>query len=70
MDRQYEYLFIDPTDRHGFLSHDTSQWIDPLAQEGMNELKAGLRWRKAKGGLSSKKRVSGNQRIRPDTLIL
>ncbi len=38
MDRQYEYLFVNPSDRHGVLSHDAGQRVDPLAQEriGLN----------------------------------
>jgi hypothetical protein len=40
VDRQYQYLFISHSDHHGFLSHHSGQYIDPLVKERINELMA------------------------------
>jgi len=37
MDRQYEYVFIDPFDHYGFLPYHTGERIDPVAEERMRE---------------------------------
>jgi len=33
MDCQYEYIFVNPSDNNGLLSHHTGQCADPLAEE-------------------------------------
>jgi hypothetical protein len=33
MGRQYEYIFANPSDYHGLLSHYTGQCADSLAEE-------------------------------------
>jgi hypothetical protein len=35
MDRQYQHVFIGDSDRHGFLSHNADECIDPLFKKGM-----------------------------------
>jgi hypothetical protein len=38
MDRQYQYISIDPTDHYGFLPHHAGEWIDSVAEEGITSL--------------------------------
>lgn len=35
MDCQYEYISARDLDHHGLLSHHSSQWIDPVAEKGV-----------------------------------
>ena len=37
MDRQYEYLFVGDSYYHGFLSDDTGECLDPLAEKRMRQ---------------------------------
>jgi hypothetical protein len=38
MDRQYEYVPVDPSDHNGFLPDHTSDCIDPMAEKGITSL--------------------------------
>jgi hypothetical protein len=38
MDRQYQYVPINPSDRYGFLPHHPGDWIDPVVEEGITSL--------------------------------
>jgi hypothetical protein len=35
MDCEYEYVFVNPPNHHGFLPHRASQRIDPLVEKGI-----------------------------------
>jgi hypothetical protein len=39
MDRQYQYVPINPSDRYGFLPYHPGDWIDPVAEEGITSLR-------------------------------
>ena len=36
MDCEYEYVFVNPPNHHGFLPHHASQRIDPLVEKRIN----------------------------------
>jgi hypothetical protein len=38
MDRQYEYVPVDPSDHYGFLPDHTSDCIDPMDEKGIASL--------------------------------
>jgi hypothetical protein len=38
MDRQYQYLSVGDSDYYGFLSHHTSEFIDPMVEKGITSL--------------------------------
>jgi len=38
MDRQYQYVPINPSDRYGFLPDHPGDWIDPVAEEGITSV--------------------------------
>jgi hypothetical protein len=40
MDRQYQYVPVDPSDYYGFLPHHTGDCIDPVVEKGINSLVA------------------------------
>jgi len=33
MDRQYEYVFVSPSDYYGFLSHHAAECINPMVEK-------------------------------------
>jgi|APFre7841882590_1041340.scaffolds.fasta_scaffold04691_2 hypothetical protein len=37
MDCQYEYVFVNPSDHYGFLSYHTGEYIDPMAEERIDQ---------------------------------
>jgi hypothetical protein len=37
MDRQYQYVPVDPSDHNGFLPDHTSDCIDPMAEKRIDE---------------------------------
>jgi hypothetical protein len=39
MDRQHQYVPVDPSDYYGFLPHHSGKWIDPVAEAGMKAFK-------------------------------
>jgi hypothetical protein len=43
MDRQYEYVFADDTDHHGFVSHHSGERADPVVKKGIRNLNFGSR---------------------------
>jgi hypothetical protein len=38
MDRQYQYVPVDPSDHNGFLPDHTNDCIDPMAEKGITSL--------------------------------
>ena len=38
MGRQYEYIFVNPSDHYGFIPHHTGECIDPMAEERITSL--------------------------------
>jgi hypothetical protein len=38
MDRQYEYVPVDPSDHNGFLPDHTNDCIDPMAEKRIASL--------------------------------
>lgn len=47
MDCQYEYVFACDTDHHGFISHHSGEWADPVDKKGVGRTEG--RVRKAEG---------------------
>ena len=45
MDRQHQYVLVDPSDHYGFLPHYAGEWGNPVAEEGIKL--ADSRWRLA-----------------------
>ena len=37
MDCQYKYVFVNPSDHYGFLSYHTGEYIDPMAEERIDQ---------------------------------
>jgi hypothetical protein len=37
MDCQYEYVFVNPSDHYGFLPYHTGEYIDPMAEERIDQ---------------------------------
>ena len=35
MDCQYKYVFAGDTDHHGFVSHHSGEWADPVVKKGI-----------------------------------
>jgi hypothetical protein len=61
MGRQYEYVFVGDSDYHGFLSYCPGEYIDQVAEEGMNkQRKAAGRKQKADRNLLKLIRKSRN----------
>jgi len=43
MDCQYKYVFAGDTDHHGFVSHHSGEWADPVVKKGIGFYNFGLR---------------------------
>ena len=39
MDRQHQYVPIDPSDHYGFLPDHTGEWINPVAEKRVKLLR-------------------------------
>ena len=37
MDCQYEYVFVNPFDHYGFLPYHAGEYIDPMAEERIDQ---------------------------------